>query len=133
VRAQKPITHAALNLRIFDESGVKVSSLCSVEEGITPFNMQGEVRVEFRVPRLGLYGGQYNITLEVERPNDPIRYLIVEDALSFEVQPAVINDAMWAYDKSHGIARMTESARVLSADEMPSEAGARTEVAAPAV
>jgi lipopolysaccharide transport system ATP-binding protein len=133
VRAQKPITHAALNLRIFDESGVKVSSLCSVEEGITPFNMQGDVRVEFRVPRLGLYGGQYNITLEVERPNDPIRYLIVEDALSFEVQPAVINDAMWAYDKSHGIARMTESARVLSADEMPSEAGARTEVAAPAV
>lgn len=131
VRAEKAITHAALNLRIFDESGVKVSSLCSVEEGITPFSMHGEVRVEFRVPRLGLYGGQYNITLEVERPNDPTRYLTVEDALAFEVQPAVINDAMWAYDKSHGISRLTESARVLPAEEPQPQAAADSEVAAP--
>jgi lipopolysaccharide transport system ATP-binding protein len=134
VRAERPLTHAALNLRIFDESGVKVSSLCSVEEGIAPFTMDGDVRLEFRLPRLGLYGGQYNITLEVERPNDPVRYLTVEDALAFEVQPAIIADAMWSYDKSHGIVRVTDGARLLPANEAGSEIDQelRPSVAAPA-
>jgi lipopolysaccharide transport system ATP-binding protein len=133
VRADRAITHAALNLRIFDESGVKVSSLCSVEEGIAPFTLHGDVRIEYRLPHLGLYGGQYNITLEVERPNDPTRYLTVEDALAFEVQPAVINDAMWAYDKSHGVSRVTDGARLLSADEARDEGNPMpSEIAAPA-
>jgi lipopolysaccharide transport system ATP-binding protein len=133
VRAQRPLGQAAVNLRVFDESGVKVSSLCSVEEGIAPFTMDGDVRVAFRVPRLGLYGGQYNITLEVERPNDPVRYLTVEDALSFEVQPAVIGEAMWAYDKSHGIARLSDGARVLPARQELPELPAAEETEALAV
>jgi lipopolysaccharide transport system ATP-binding protein len=120
VRVQKPLTHAAVNLRIFDEMNNKVTSICSVEEGLGPITMEGDVRIKYRFSKLGLYPGRYTVNLEVDRPNDPTRYLQIEDALVFEVQPAIINDAMWAYEKSHGVGRIVEEVMLLEGDRRAS-------------
>ena len=113
VRVEKSLTHAAINLRIFDEMNNKVTTIGTVEEGVGPILMEGDVRVNYRLPKLGLYPGRYTVNLEVDRPNDPTRYLQVDDALVFEVQPAIVNDAMWAYEKSHGIGRMVDEVTLL--------------------
>ena len=117
VNVAKPLTLAAVNVRIFDEIGTKVSSICSVEEGINPFTMEGDVRLQYRIPQMGLYPGRYLVSLEVSRPNDPVQYLNVDDVLLFEVQPAIICDSMWAYERSHGIVRIAEEAKLVSAEE----------------
>src|ERR1700743_20257 len=116
VRVKKPLAHAALNLRIFDEMNNKVTSICSVEEGLGPINMEGDVRIRYQLPRLGLYPGRYSVNLEVDRPNDPTRYLQIDDALVFDMQPAIINDAMWAYEKGHGVGRIVEEVEVVEGD-----------------
>ena len=80
VRVKEALTHAALYLRIYDEMNNKVTSIGTVEEGLGPITMEGDVRVKYRLPRLGLYPGRYTVGLEVDRPNDPTRYLQIEDA-----------------------------------------------------
>ena len=102
-----------MTLKIYDETGTKISSIGSVEEGIPPFTMDGDLRMEFNLPQLGLFPGRYLIGLEVKRPNDPVEYYTSDDVLLFEVQPAIVRDAMWAYDKPHGIVRLAQDARVL--------------------
>jgi lipopolysaccharide transport system ATP-binding protein len=113
IHAAKPLEYALVNLRIYDDTGVKVSSISSVEEGINPFTMEGEVKIEYRLPRLSLYTGRYNIALEVSKPHDDRNYLTVEDALVFEVQQAIVNNAIWCYEKHHGVVRVAEGARVI--------------------
>ena len=113
VRVKEALTHAALYLRIYDEMNNKVTSIGTVEEGVGPITMEGDLRVKYRLPRLGLYPGRYTVGLEVDRPNDPTRYLQIEDALVFDVQPAIIHDAMWAYEKGHGVGRIVEEVEVV--------------------
>ncbi len=113
VRVKSPLTHAALNLRVYDEMNNKVTSIGTVEEGLGPITMEADLRVKYRLPRLGLYPGRYTVSLEVDRPNDPTRYLQIEDALVFDVQPAIIHDAMWAYEKGHGVGRIVEEVEVV--------------------
>ena len=113
VRVKEALTHAALNLRVYDEMNNKVTSIGTVEEGLGPITMEGDLRVKYRLPRLGLYPGRYTVGLEVDRPNDPTRYLQIEDAVVFDVQPAIIHDAMWAYEKGHGVGRIVEEVEVV--------------------
>jgi lipopolysaccharide transport system ATP-binding protein len=126
LRADRPLTNASLRLKFFDDSGTKVSSIYSPEEGIAPFTMDGPAHFTFSIPRLSLFPGRYTMSLEVARPNDPQQYLSVDNALVLEVQPAYIQDAIWAYEKSHGIARIADGGQlsepVASArDLLPSE------------
>jgi hypothetical protein len=110
IRADQPLAGATLRLSFYDESGTKVSSIYSSHESGEAVTLRGEAEFTYRLPRLALYPGRYSINLVVARPNDPREYLQVEDALVFEVQPAFVGDAMWAYDKSHGLARISEEA-----------------------
>lgn len=123
IQVAKPLTLAAVDLRIHDEIGTKVTSIGTIEEGINPFTMDGDVRLQFRIPQLGLYPGRYLVSLEVSRPNDPTRYLNVDDVLMFEVQPAIICDSMWSYSRAHGITRIADQARLLSAQPASLRAG----------
>ena len=123
IRVERPLTLASVNLRLFDETGAKLTTIGTVEEGMIPFTLEGDVHLECRLPRLGLYPGRYTINLEVCRPNDPVTYLQVDDALYFEVQAAIVNNSMWAYDKSHGISRMAENLRLLEVEGVSLRAG----------
>jgi lipopolysaccharide transport system ATP-binding protein len=73
VHFDKPLTSGTINVRIIDEIGTRVSSICTIEEGISPFTMEGDVRLQYSIPKLGLYPGRYLVSLEVLRPMDPIQ------------------------------------------------------------
>ncbi|HEY9620472.1 MAG TPA: ABC transporter ATP-binding protein [Crinalium sp.] len=107
LHGHEPLMHSGVVVRIFDSVGTLVSSICSTEEGIAPFPLRNTIDVNFDLPRIPLFPGQYRASVYVYRPNDSTAYLEVEDALSFEVHPAILRDAMWAYGQHHGIFRLS--------------------------
>jgi len=113
LQAHEPLINCGVVVNVFDSIGTLVSTLCSTEEGIAPFALRDRHEVTFDLPRLPLFPGEYRASVYIFRPNDGIAYLEAEDALSFEVHPAIIKDAMWAYGRQHGVFRLSQSARVM--------------------
>jgi lipopolysaccharide transport system ATP-binding protein len=113
LRARDGFQQCAIVVEVRDDMGVLVSSLCSVEEGIDPFDFEGDCTVAFSLRPIQLYPGRYTGTVLVYRPHDETRYLEARDAFSFEVQPKILHNAMWAYAGHHGFARMSESAALI--------------------
>jgi lipopolysaccharide transport system ATP-binding protein len=112
LNAEEPITHAGVVIKIYDALGVLVSSVCSPEEGLDVFTLDNTTQVVFSLPNLQLFPGDYAASVFVHRANDSQTYLESEDALLFEVQPAIVKDAMWAYRKDHGIVRIANGGEV---------------------
>jgi lipopolysaccharide transport system ATP-binding protein len=113
LQAQEPLMNCGVVVNVFDSLGTLVSTLCSTEEGIAPFALRDRHEVTFDLPHLPLFPGEYRASIYIFRPNDGIAYLEAEDALAFEVHPAIIKDAMWAYGQQHGVFRLSKSAKVL--------------------
>ncbi len=111
-QAEQPITNTAVVVRIYDSVGTLVSSLCTPEEGIAPFLLKDNTEIKFYLPHLSLYPGKYTASVFVYRSSDPAVYLEAEEAFGFEVHPAIINDAMWAYRPDHGIVRISSGGQV---------------------
>jgi lipopolysaccharide transport system ATP-binding protein len=114
----KPLASGTLTARIIDEVGTRVSSICTVEEGISPFTMEGDVRLQFNIPKLGLYPGRYLVSLEVKRTLDPIQYLMADDVMMFEVMPEIVQGSVSSYERSHGITRIVDRAWVVQDEPM---------------
>ncbi|MEO1428990.1 MAG: ABC transporter ATP-binding protein [Cyanobacteria bacterium J06632_19] len=112
LNAYEKLSNAAVVVRIFDEIGTLVSSVCSSEEGVTPFLLKDKMQISFDLTRLQLMPGKYYASLFIFRSNDPKCYLEAEDAFSFTVHPAVIQDAMWAYRHDHGIVRISNGCQI---------------------
>ncbi len=110
--AQESITQAAVVVRLFDAVGTLVSSICTPEEGINPFTLSGAIEVCFDLPKLQLMPGPYRLSVFVYRANDPGVYLEAEDALAFELYPAIVRDGMWAYRPDHGVVRIANGGLV---------------------
>ncbi|MGI0488912.1 ABC transporter ATP-binding protein [Pantanalinema rosaneae CENA516] len=113
LQAHQSLMNCGVVVKVFDSVGTLVSTLCSTEEGIAPFALRDRHEVTFDLPRLPLFPGEYRASIYIFRPNDGIAYLAAEDVLSFEVHPAIIQDAMWAYGRQHGIFRLSQSASVM--------------------
>lgn len=107
IGADEPFHTAAVIVRIIDDDGVLVSSVCSPEEGIAPFMLGRQQMLLFDIPRMSLFPGRYVISVFVFRPNDTIFYLAAEGFSRFEVLPAVVQSGMWAYAGHHGIVRIS--------------------------
>ncbi|MEB3360450.1 MAG: ABC transporter ATP-binding protein [Synechococcales bacterium] len=107
--AHQPLSDGCVVVRIYDAVGTLVSSICTPEEGIAPCLFKGQVELRFELRQLPLFPGQYRASVFVHRPNDPVTYFEAEDALTFEVHPAIVQDAMWAYRPDHGIVRLSQS------------------------
>jgi lipopolysaccharide transport system ATP-binding protein len=118
--ASEPITNAAIVVQVYDEIGTLVSSICTPEEDMAPFLLKDHVKVSFELPRLQLMPGQYSLNIFVYRSNDPKVYLEVQDALFFDVHPAIVGDAMWAYRSDHGIVRISAGCKVEKVDSLVS-------------
>jgi lipopolysaccharide transport system ATP-binding protein len=119
LNAEKPITHSGVMIRIYNAIGVLVSSICSPEEGLDVFTLDNTTQIVFSLPNLQLFPGDYTANVFVHRANDDKTYLESEDALSFEVQPAIIKDAIWAYRKDHGIVRIADGGKVFTLSKLP--------------
>ena len=119
--AEEPLTNVALVVKVFDEIGTLVSTMCTPEEGMAAFVLDGLVEVSFNLPRLQLMPGQYSMSVHVTRVNDTKSYLEVEDAWFFEIHPAIVMDAMWAYRADHGIVRISNGCQVKVINESVSK------------
>jgi lipopolysaccharide transport system ATP-binding protein len=117
VRAHRRLKNGALVVRVTDDMGAVVSSLCTVEEGVEWFDFDGDVRVRFTLPRLQLYPGRYRVDVSVTRANEATHYLYAEGAMAFDVEPAMVRDAVWAYRKEHGVCRICDGAVVVAGAE----------------
>jgi lipopolysaccharide transport system ATP-binding protein len=112
LHAHNPLSECGVVVQIYDDVGTLVSSLCTVEEGISPFALKDEVNIQFDLGRMSLFPGSYRMSIFLYRSNDPITYLAAEDVLQFEVQPSIIQDAMWAYRRDHGITRLAQGCKL---------------------
>ena len=113
LQAHEPLTHCGVVVRMFDAFGTLVSTLCSTEEGVTPFSLHDRSDITFDLPRLPLFPGDYRASVYIYRPNDAIAYLEADEVLSFEVHPAIVQNAMWAYGRQHGVFRLAQAAKVM--------------------
>ncbi|MBE9005327.1 ATP-binding cassette domain-containing protein [Fortiea sp. LEGE XX443] len=111
--AHEPLTDAAIVVRIYDAMGTLASSICSIEEGVAPFVLTKKVEIVFTLSKLQLFPGQYRASVLVYRTNDPVCYLETEDALTFEIYPAIVNEAMWSYRSDHGLVRIADCGSVV--------------------
>jgi lipopolysaccharide transport system ATP-binding protein len=108
LNSETPITHSGVVIKIYDDLGILISSICSPEEGLDVFTLHNTIEITFLLPSLQLLPGNYTASVFVHRANDSVTYLEAEEALAFEVQPAIVRDAMWAYRKDHGIIRLSD-------------------------
>jgi lipopolysaccharide transport system ATP-binding protein len=113
LKAHSPLSDCGVVVQIHDAIGTLVSSVCTVEEGIAPFPLRGEVEVAFDLRRMPMFPGAYRASVFLYRSNDPIAYLQAEDAMKFEVHPAIVQEAMWAYRPDHGIVRLAQAGRLV--------------------
>lgn len=113
IKAHTALKDTALLVRLYDELGQQVSSICSFEEGAEPFLLDGQVNISFPIPRLQLYPGTYSVSLLVSRLNDDV-YFDVDRCFSFEVQPAIVQNSPWAYTREHGVVRISDGCQVSS-------------------
>lgn len=114
LRGHSPLSDCCIVIRIYDAMGTLVSSLCTTEEGIAPFPLRGDLELAFDLRQMPLFPGNYRISAYVYRSNDPICYLEAEDVVKFEVHPAIIQEAMWAYRPDHGIVRLAQAGRLVT-------------------
>jgi lipopolysaccharide transport system ATP-binding protein len=108
VRARQLVYGGGLVVRVRDTLGTLVSSACTVEEGLGTVDFTSSHTVTFNLPRLQLMPGRYFVSVYVYKPNDAIKYLEVEDALTFEVQPAVVRGGGRPYVREHGLVRIAD-------------------------
>ena len=108
----QPHGSATVRLRVYDLLGALVGCLDSAQEGVPPERLSGPVRCEFEIPRLPLLPRLYSLSVSVSKPHDGTDYLTVDDALRFEVQPAIVRNGMWAYHADQGYVRLADGARL---------------------
>ena len=109
VQSPQPL-RAALVISVYDEEGLKVSSINSVEEGCDYWDLSQVRDVICDLPDLQLMPGNYQMTIDLCDQVD--LFLRAEGALCFSVEPRCIDGAAWAYNKSHGVYRMAEAVHV---------------------
>jgi lipopolysaccharide transport system ATP-binding protein len=112
IASEKPFTRAAVVIQIKNAYGELISSICTPEEGVSPFELREEVEIEASLKALRLMPGRYTLDVLVFRPNDATKYLDGENVMSFEVHPGVICGGMWAYQNHHGYVRITDEVLV---------------------
>lgn len=108
----KPFTKAAVVVQIKNAFGELISSVCTPEEGIKPFELKDEAEIEISMRPLRLFPGKYTLDVMVFRPNDMTRYLDGESVMNFEVHPGVISGGMWPYQNHHGYVRVADEVKL---------------------
>jgi len=118
IRAQRPVYGGGLVVRVRDSLGTLVSSACAVEEGLGTTDFTASHTITFNLPRLQLIPGKYFVSVYIYKPNDATKYLEAEDALSFEVQPAIVHGGGRPYVREHGLVRITDGGSVADESEL---------------
>lgn len=118
IAAEQPFSKTAIVVQIKNAFGDLISSICSPEEGIKPFEIKDEVELEVALNGLRLLPGKYSLDVMIFRPNDMTRYLDGESVMNFEVHPGVIAGGMWPYQNHHGYARIADAVKLHHEDRV---------------
>lgn len=103
----KPIKRVVPVLRIFNNLGALVTSICTLEEGVPPADVSNALDLAVHFERLSLLPGLYAMTVSLYRPNEDAPYFSWEDGLSFSVLEGPIGKAPWSYQSHHGTAYLS--------------------------
>ena len=110
--SEKPFSRTGVVIQIKNGYGELISSICTPEEGIAPFELKNEVEVNVSFRPMRLFPGKYTLDVLVYRPNDTIRYLDGEGVLGFEVHSGIIAGGMWPYQNHHGYVRIADHVEI---------------------
>jgi lipopolysaccharide transport system ATP-binding protein len=97
-------------IQIVDDSGQKITSINSAEEGIKPTNYKGEFKIILETAHLSLFPGRYSINVMFV---SSLVSEIIEQIDTFEILPKQINYSGWDYNSNHGIARIFEGFKII--------------------
>ncbi|MEQ8688278.1 MAG: polysaccharide ABC transporter ATP-binding protein [Imperialibacter sp.] len=107
--------YQCLVIRLYNEFDERISTFSNVEEGLALSALNGKL-LNFNFPEFSLMPGSYYLSIYVFNIHDSIPVFEGSKALSFEVQPATINNSLKPYEKKHGVFRFFESLTVNSID-----------------
>jgi lipopolysaccharide transport system ATP-binding protein len=100
-------------VQITDQLGRLVSSICGIEEGIEMLPLEGSWQWTIKIPRLSLLPGRYFVSIRMYG-TEPQPFFEAQDALEFDVEPAIIRSASRAYRSDHGLVRICSEMTVVS-------------------
>jgi hypothetical protein len=92
-------------LRLYDDAGRQVSSVCGPEEGLDFAPISGTREWTVRLPELPLFPGRYSVSFHLYGL-EPEAYLEGDGLLNFTVESACIPGAARAYRSDHGLIRI---------------------------
>jgi lipopolysaccharide transport system ATP-binding protein len=92
-------------LRVYDDAGTLISSVCGPEEGIDFASIQGSRQWVVQLRSLPLFPGRYSISLQMFGL-EPKPYLEAHDILAFTVEGSLIDGATRSYRSDHGLMRI---------------------------
>ncbi len=110
LRPLKKIEHGSIWVKINDGINNLVSSLCTIEEGVSHFDFIQPFVVRFSLPYIQLLPGTYSVAVSAYSTHTKV--LEAEDVLSFEVEAANVNEGAWHYKKHHGTVRICTGAEI---------------------
>ena len=100
----------ALSVTIFDEEGVKISSIQSIEEGCDFWDFSRVGRITCDLPALSLAPGNYRLSIALV--DQHTAFLTAENAIQFSVEPRALGGSKLAYSRAHGVYRIGRGVRV---------------------
>lgn len=112
IKASSPIEGAVFEITIGTNIEDRLSTICTIEEGIHPFTAQGKILLKCTLKDLKLYPGEYFLSFFVYKVHESEPYLAARNALKVNVEPKIINNAMWAYKAKHGYAHISEKVEI---------------------
>jgi lipopolysaccharide transport system ATP-binding protein len=96
---------AALIIAIYNDEGLKVSSINSFEEGLEITSFKGAWEFAVALPGLCLMPGSYRMSLVV--CDQHTSFAQFESVLLFGVEPKTLPGASLAYNRGHGVTRIS--------------------------
>jgi lipopolysaccharide transport system ATP-binding protein len=95
-------------LRLYDDSGTLISSICGPEEGLDFAPTNGSCEWVVKMPSLQLFPGHYSVALQIFG-HEPQPFLDVRNVFDFTVEAALIPGASRSYRTDHGLIRICGS------------------------
>lgn len=99
-------------MRVYDEIGNHVSSICIPEEGIDELNFEGNKEIIFNIPKIQLFPGNYTLSVHFDHIHNYYGSFNIEPALAFEVAASVIGRSSYAYERAHRVTRICSGAQI---------------------
>ncbi len=94
-------------IRLYDDTGTLVSSICGPEEGLDFVSLNGSCEWVVKVPALPLFPRRYSVALQIFG-HEPRPFLEARNALDFTVEAGFIPGASRSYRADHGLIRICD-------------------------